>query len=72
MKTNEEEYEWHSYKNELEPLAYSDAIEYADMLSNKEVRELGYPSKDDLFTEISNQYTITEQYMLKTEDTINL
>jgi len=60
MKTNEEEYEWHPYKNELEPLAYSDAIEYADMLSNKEVRELGYPSKDDLFTEISNQYTITE------------
>jgi len=60
MKTNEEEYEWHPYKNELEPLTYSDAIQYADMLSNKEVKELGYPSKDDLFTEISNQYTITE------------
>jgi len=60
MKTNEEEYEWHPYKNDLAPLAYNDAIEYADMLSNKEVGEMGYSSKDDLFTVISNQYTITE------------
>lgn len=29
MKTNEEEYEWHPYKNDLEPLTYSDAIQYA-------------------------------------------
>jgi hypothetical protein len=41
-------------------LLTDDAIEYADMLSNKEVEEMGYSSKDDLFTEISNQYTITE------------
>jgi len=60
MKTNEEEYEWYPYKNKLEPLAYNDAIEYTDMLSNKEAKELGYSSKDDLLTEISNQYTISE------------
>lgn len=56
MKNNEEEYEWYPYSNQLAPLAYSDAIEYADMLSSKEVKELGYSSKDDLFTEISNLY----------------
>ena len=55
MKNNEEEYEWYPYNNQLAPLAYSDAVEYADMLSSKEVKELGYSSKDDLFTEISNQ-----------------
>lgn len=60
MKNNEEEYEWYPYKNDLTPLAYDDAIEYADMLSNKEVEEMGYSSKDDLFTAIGNQYTITE------------
>lgn len=60
MKINEEEYEWHPYSNDLAPLAYDDAIEYADMLSNKEVEEMGYSSKDDLFTAIGNQYTITE------------
>lgn len=60
MKTNEEEYEWYPHSNELAPLAYSDAIEYADMLSNKEIEKIGYSSKEDLFTAISNQYTITE------------
>jgi hypothetical protein len=60
MKNNEEEYEWYPYSNQLAPLAYSDAIEYADSLSGKEIEELGYSSKDDLLTVISNQYTITE------------
>lgn len=60
MIKNDEEYEWQQTKNELAPLAYNNAIEYADSLSSKEIEELGYSSKDDLLIVISNQYTITE------------
>jgi len=60
MIKDDEEYEWQKTKNELAPLTYNNAIEYADSLSSKEIEELGYSSKDDLLTVISNQYTITE------------
>ena len=65
MIKNEEEYEWQQTKNELAPLTYNNAIEYADSLRGKEIEALGYSSKDDLLTFISNQYTITECYIQK-------
>lgn len=60
MTNNDEEYEWQETKNELAPLTYNNTIEYADSLISKEIEEIGYSSKDDLLTVISNQYTITE------------